>query len=255
MKHSYKKMSAVFLSIVMLLALAACSVPGYPADLSSQVLSGNIANPDALPADDPTTPSTTPTEPIAEPIPEKTKDPVFISVEEAKALILQHLGVDSGSFREIDTDLDDREYELEVTVNDVIYDFEMDAVTGKILKKETEHIVKKTESTPKETASKETTSKESASKESASKETTSKKSAPQLIGMDKAKQIVREHLADANAVFTDAELDDGRYELEVYSGNMEYDYEIHATSGKIMRVEREYRDHDDDDCRHNCRDH
>ena len=60
------------------------------------------------------------------------------------------------------------------------------------------------------------------------------------IGATKAKEIALNHagVASSNAVFLNAKLDydDGRrvYDVEFYSGNKEYDYEIDAASGTII---------------------
>ena len=73
------------------------------------------------------------------------------------------------------------------------------------------------------------------------------------IGVDKAKSIA---LSDAGikssaATFTKAKLDkdDGvaTYEIEFFSGNTEYEYEISATSGKILDRDSDREDWDDDD--------
>lgn len=61
-----------------------------------------------------------------------------------------------------------------------------------------------------------------------------------LIGLSKAKQIALKDakLKEADVVFVQAKLDreDGRavYEIEFYRKGKEYDYEIHAKSGKIL---------------------
>ena len=72
------------------------------------------------------------------------------------------------------------------------------------------------------------------------------------IGVDKAKSIALKDagVSSSAAVFTKAKLDreDGMmvYELEFYSGDTEYEYEINATTGKIRSRDTEFRDYDDD---------
>ena len=69
----------------------------------------------------------------------------------------------------------------------------------------------------------------------------------QDIGYAKAKSIALNHagVSESKAYDMDVELDDedGKlvYEIEFKSGNMEYDYEIDAASGTILKheVERE----------------
>lgn len=61
-----------------------------------------------------------------------------------------------------------------------------------------------------------------------------------IITMEEAKEIALAHagLTEADVTFVKAELgtDNGRqeYEIEFYSGNMEYDYEIDASTGDIL---------------------
>ena len=65
------------------------------------------------------------------------------------------------------------------------------------------------------------------------------------ITVERAKQIALNDagVAEANAVFLRANLDwdDGRmqYEVEFYSGNTEYDYDIDAVTGAILSSDRE----------------
>ena len=67
----------------------------------------------------------------------------------------------------------------------------------------------------------------------------------QYIGEARAKSIALEHagLTAAQATFIKAHLDydDGLvvYDIEFYSGNVEYDYEIDAVSGHILNYDRE----------------
>ena len=65
------------------------------------------------------------------------------------------------------------------------------------------------------------------------------------ISVDRAKQIALNNagVKESNAVFLRANLDwdDGRmqYEVEFYSGNTEYDYDIDAVTGAILSSDRE----------------
>lgn len=71
---------------------------------------------------------------------------------------------------------------------------------------------------------------------------------PAYIGIEKAKTIALEHagIKAANARFEKAEMenDDGvaSYELEFRSGNIEYEYDIHAESGKILSAKTDRED-------------
>ena len=68
------------------------------------------------------------------------------------------------------------------------------------------------------------------------------------IGLEKAKELVLAQLGLDEATFRDKEyeLDDGVYELEFTSGGMEYEYEVHAVTGKILEADRERNDDWDD---------
>ncbi len=57
-----------------------------------------------------------------------------IGQEKAKELVLAQLGLTSASFNNHEYELDDNVYEFEFTANGVEYEYEVDALTGKILK-------------------------------------------------------------------------------------------------------------------------
>lgn len=66
--------------------------------------------------------------------------------------------------------------------------------------------------------------------------------ANQPIGKDKAEAIARETLGIANLHLSGIELDDGKYELDFCDGNTEYDVDVHALSGKVLRSEVDHYD-------------
>lgn len=57
----------------------------------------------------------------------------YIGLEKAKEIVLAQLGLSEATFTEREYDLDDGIYELEFTSGGVEYEFEVDAVTGKVL--------------------------------------------------------------------------------------------------------------------------
>ena len=65
------------------------------------------------------------------------------------------------------------------------------------------------------------------------------------IGVEKAKEAALSHagVAESDTVFliAEADYDDGRkeYEVEFYSGNVEYDYDIDAVTGAIRSSDRD----------------
>lgn len=64
------------------------------------------------------------------------------------------------------------------------------------------------------------------------------------IGLEKAKEIVLAQLHLSEAQFTDQEydLEDGVYELEFTVGGVEYEYEVDAVTGKVMKADYERND-------------
>lgn len=64
----------------------------------------------------------------------------------------------------------------------------------------------------------------------------------QLIGRDKAESLARESLGIADLHLSGIELDDGRYELDFCDGSTEYDVDVHATNGTILKSQVDHYD-------------
>lgn len=141
----------------------------------------------------------------------------YIGADRAKEIALADAGLEEGKavFLKVRLELDDGRYQYDVEFYSgaAEYDYEIDAATGKILSSDRDlddFIV------PPATPSSVT------------------------VSADRAKEIA---LADAgvgadSASFTKIELDldDGRYQYDVefYSGSMEYEYEIDAETGRVI---------------------
>ena len=151
---------------------------------------------------------------------------------------------------EVDPELDESPAHYEVELQTAWGEFEylVDAYTGKVLSGQKDLLAAVS-------ASNETTKPSAQKPASASNETTkpsAQKPAPsgtvQDIGYAKAKSIALNHagLSENQAYDMDIELDDedGKlvYEIEFKSGNMEYDYEINAATGAILKHEAELDD-------------
>ena len=151
---------------------------------------------------------------------------------------------------EVDPELDESpaHYEVELQTARGEFKYLVDAYTGKVLSGQKDLLAAVS-------ASNETTKPSGQKPASASNETTKpsdQKPAPsgtvQDIGYAKAKSIALNHagLRENQAYDMDIELDDedGQlvYEVEFKSGNMEYDYEIDAASGAILKHETELDD-------------
>ena len=136
---------------------------------------------------------------------------------------------------EVDPELDESPAHYEVELQTAWGEFEylVDAYTGKVLSGQKDLLT--TASTPNETT-----------KPSDQKPDPS--GTAQDIGYAKAKSIALNHagVSENEAYDMDIELDDEDgilvYEVEFKSGNMEYDYEINAATGAILKHESELDD-------------
>lgn len=139
-----------------------------------------------------------------------------VTLNQAKDIALKHAGVNASQARFTKTAIkwDDgrKEYDIEFYVGNNEYDYEIDALTGKI----TEY-----------------------DNELGSGNNNSNNNA-QYISVDKAKDIALKHagVSAANARFVKSKLDseNGRkiYEVEFYVGRSEYEYDIDAITGQIL---------------------
>lgn len=160
-----------------------------------------------------------------------------ISAEKAKEIALNHAGVaaDKAVFEKVELDRDDgiQEYEVDFRVDKVEYDYEINAVTGKVIKAEKEFDNDKNTQVTKPAGSDET-----------------QNSNTERISAEKAKEIALNHagLSADKVSFFKAELDndDGIYvyEIEFIHERMDYEYEINAVSGTIIHSEKERADFD-----------
>ena len=125
-----------------------------------------------------------------------------ITKDEAKQIALNHANVTNITNYEIE--LDGNKYEIEFNANNKEYEYDIDATTGKIIKYSIDNNYK--EPNP-------------------------------IISKDEAKQIALNHANVTNIYEYEIELDDNKYEIEFKSGNKEYEYEINATTGKIIEYE------------------
>lgn len=157
----------------------------------------------------------------------------LIGLERAKEIVLADAGLDEKDVTFIKAKLDrddgNYEYDIEFYSGKVEYDYEIDAVTGRILEndRDIEYY-----DIP----------------DSGSANVPSGVS-DDFIGEMKAKSIALEHAgvkeSDATFVKTKLDYDDGHtvYDVEFYSGKIEYDYEIDAVSGKIWSYDHDAKNH------------
>lgn len=162
----------------------------------------------------------------------KAENNPSISASEAKKIALKQL---DGEIIGFEYDGDDRtpHYEIDIVKGNEKIEVEINAGTGNAVVTERENIRANAENTEKtdETA-----------KTSESTNNSSIVTEKQAIEIAKAK---------ASGTVTDLELDedDNRliYEIEIRNGKMEYDFEIDATTGDIIKYEEDLNDDNDDD--------
>lgn len=145
-----------------------------------------------------------------------------IGVEKAKEIAMSHAGVSAGSVSFVKAKLDYEDgvkvYDIEFYSGNVEYDYEINAATGAIVSfdQDIENYAIPTQA------------------------------ATSGISADRAKQIALSHAGVSGASFTkvDLDTDDGVrvYEIEFKVGNVEYDYDIDATSGAIISSSSEIDD-------------
>jgi uncharacterized membrane protein YkoI len=194
-----------------------------------------------------------------------------ITVEQAKGIALNNAKLTDNSVTFTTAKLDQEEstlvYELEFYAENVEYEYEINATTGAICSKskEIQNEQKPTaeaaqqtaksdskentaETKPNNTNSRTNDTKSVASKDNKTNKADNKDSSGKYIGIDKAKTIAVNHagLSISDITFSKAKLDtdDGKtvYEIEFYKGGIEYEYEIDASSGKILEYDSEQDD-------------
>ena len=191
------------------------------------ILSGCVAA-SALQPDAPVNPTETPSSDVPttanEPASAPT-EPQRITAEEAETIALAHAGLDRAAVRymrtEFDYDNGVPEYEIEFHADTTEYEYDIHALTGAVLrsKKEAEPVA--AADVPQVTVPSGYLTREEAI----------------AIALKAA------GLAEEQVVHRRAELDYENglpvYEVEFYSGDTEYDYDIHAESGEILTRESE----------------
>lgn len=153
----------------------------------------------------------------------------YITKDKAKAAALKHAGLKASQITgykiELEKEKNNVIYDIEFTANGYKYDYDINAVTGKVIKSEKKAVKK-------------TTAKPAAA-------TTAKVS---YIGEAKAKSIALNHAkVSANKAYAmkcKLEKEKGVYIYEVVfkSGRYEYEYDINAATGKIIKFDKEFDD-------------
>ena len=194
-----------------------------------------------------TTPQPAPTQPAATVAPATTAAQSNntvgdIGIEKANEIAISHAGLSSGSVSfvkaKIDTEDGVKVYDIEFYSGNVEYDYEINAATGAIMSFDQDIENYEIPTQPQS----------SAPTQAATQPQTAApaQAASSGISADRAKQIALSHAGVGSANFTKVELDtdDGVrvYEIEFKVGNVEYDYDIDASSGAIISSSSEIDD-------------
>ena len=170
----------------------------------------------------------------------------FISKNEVKNIVAENMNVSSSDlyFEDIDFDLDKGIYEVEVWyINDAAYEYKIDAKEGRIIYTDFKYFTNQNNSS--NGNNKNNGNSNSNSNNGNSNGQNSLNGVTASITLDEAKNIAITNAGlDINNVqFTREELEHDNhtlvYELEFFSNNIEYDYEINATTGDIISFDRD----------------
>ena len=164
----------------------------------------------------------------------------YIGLEKAKSIALKDAGVSGVTFVKAKLDSDDgvRVYDIEFYKDNVEYDYEIDAATGQILEKDLDI---ENYTIPQNKNNKINNLNDSNNSDNTN--TANKQNTAADIGVERAKSIALRDAGVSGVTVVKAKLDyenGGRvYDVEFYKGNVEYDYEIDAATGKILEKDRD----------------
>ena len=158
-----------------------------------------------------------------------------IGIEKANEIAISHAGLSSGSVSFVKAKIDHEDgvkvYDIEFYSGNVEYDYEINAATGAIV------------SFDQDIENYEIPTQPAAPTQA---QTAVPTQAASVISVDKAKQIALSHAGVSGASFKKVKLDtdDGVrvYEIEFKVGNVEYEYDIDASSGAIISSSSEIDD-------------
>ena len=163
-----------------------------------------------------------------------------IGVQAAEEAAFKDAGVKKEDVTNIRTNLEIDEgryiYDVEFFVGNVEYEYEILAEDGKILEKD------------KEVRKHLTGNDKSASGKTAAPDKAADKKADKFIGVEKARQIALDHAGLKADEVTNMVVDLDRhekvpeYEVEFFYGDMEYEYDIDAVTGKVLDFSAEIDD-------------
>lgn len=177
----------------------------------------------------------------------QASDKAYIGGERAKEIAFEHAGVLETDVYALEVEMDYERgvmvYEVDFDAAGYEYDYDINALTGEIVKSDREtddDYGKKTQKTT-------TTDNTQKTTESANAAVTASAST-EYITPEQAKEIALTHAGVAADTVYDYkcefDYDDGRaeYEIDFESGEYDYDYDIDAVTGEIIKSNKEYDD-------------
>ena len=248
-----KKIAALIAAIIAgALLISGCTgSPNQPA-VTQEATDAPADTPAAPDTPEQNTPETTaensePTEnaePAAQPAAEDT--PVeYIGGDVAKAAALKHAGVNESDISWIGVNMDRENgsivYEIDFDAAGYEYDYEVDATTGEIVKSQKE--VDDDYQAPAAQPAQDSTQTDEPAQAAPAAQTQT-----DYIGEAKAKSIALEHagVKEEDAMWIEVKLDrENRtvvYDVDFDAAGYEYDYEINATTGDIVKSQKEVDD-------------
>lgn len=175
----------------------------------------------------------------------------LIGEAKVKDIVISKTAKDNLIFTEIKLNQSDdyngtKVYEINAHVNDVKYDININALTGEILKYEVENIVTNSTTTPISSPTEQMRQPSTQTHSNQNNQSVSNSSSQQssLISQDRVKQIIANKTGKTNLIYTQIQLtrdDDYNnrlvYEVEAKLGTVEYEIDIDATNGTILKYE------------------
>ena len=160
---------------------------------------------------------------------QQSRQAEYVGIDAAKAIAMAAADVSENIATFTTAGLEDRNgiayYDIDFSVDGKEYEYDIDAISGKIIENQSEHI----DSVAADSSVASTT------------ETTANTASNGQVTIENAKEIALQHagLSSDTVTFVKEKLerDDGRqkYEIEFYTSDFkEYDYEIDAATGDIL---------------------
>lgn len=171
-------------------------------------------------------------------------DKAYVGSDKAKEVALKHAGFNEADVlmekTELDYEMQKMVYEVEFTHNGIEYDYVIDATTGEIIQNFSEkdddyYVAPSTNNNTNSNTGNQSKPSSTVNNSSSVSEAQAKQAALSHAGVKES---------DVSFYRVEKEYDDGvlKYEIDFMVGNVEYDYEVNANTGAIIKAESEVED-------------